>query len=175
MGGASNTHQNNWIIGYWRVLYNTSDCWLSLREYRPIQDQRWKQQQKINLGRWKQGRALYHFETLLGAESKLNKENEEITIVIEGLHRPTGPFSICELERAKSKIVEGKAAGPLNRLDRLDRLKSLSDLIWMISYWTLPIASWSEETNQTNGQGAISSLSYINLPTVLYWIKSNQF
>ena len=34
--------------------------------------------------------------------------------MIEGLHYPTGPFSISELERAKSKILEGKAAGPYN-------------------------------------------------------------
>lgn len=87
---------------------------MSLREYTTIQDQRWKQQQKSNLGRSKQGRALFVFKILLGAESKLNKENEEITIIIEGLHHPTGPFSIPELERAKSKIVEGKAAGPDN-------------------------------------------------------------
>ena len=58
-----------------------------------------------------QGRALYHFKTLLAAEPKVNNENDDITIVIEVLHRPTGPFSISVLERAKFKIVEGKAAG----------------------------------------------------------------
>ena len=68
-------------------------------------------------------------ETLLGAESKLNKENEEITIVIEGLHRPTGPFSICELERAKSKIVEGKAAGPDNIPPEVIKRFDLDDII----------------------------------------------
>lgn len=87
---------------------------MSLREYTTHTRSAVETAAKSNLGRSKQGRALYVFKILLGAESKLNKENEEITIIIEGLHHPTGPYSIPELERAKSKIVEGKAAGPDN-------------------------------------------------------------
>ena len=53
-----------------------------------------------------------HFKQLLGEEPKIDNENEEINTVIEGLQYQTGPFSISELEKAKSKIGEGKAAGP---------------------------------------------------------------
>jgi len=45
------------------------------------------------------------------------------------VHHPTGPFSFPELERAKSKIVEGKAAGPDNIPPEV-----IKDVIWMISY-----------------------------------------
>ena len=50
-------------------------------------------------------------------------------MVIEGLHRPTGPFSICELERAKSKIVEEKAAGPDNIPPEVIKRFDLDDII----------------------------------------------
>ena len=49
--------------------------------------------------------------------------------MIEGLHSPTGLFSISELERAKSKILEGKATGPYNISPEVIKWCDLDDII----------------------------------------------
>ena len=62
--------------------------------------------------------------------------------MFEGLRYPTGPFSISELERAKSKILERKAAGPYNispevikRCDMAPVVQSLDSAIHRINHY----------------------------------------
>ena len=55
-----------------------------------------------------------HFKDLLGREPVIRDEQKEIKTIFENLQYPSGPFTMDELIKARSKITLGKASGPDN-------------------------------------------------------------
>ena len=55
-----------------------------------------------------------HFKDLLGREPVIHDEHKEINTIFENLQYPSGPFTIDELIKARSKITLDKASGPDN-------------------------------------------------------------
>ena len=66
------------------------------------------------------------------------------------MHYPTGPFSISELERAKSKILEAKAAGPYNISPEVIKWCDLDDIILDIAKSLLIKGEKSNQWSRSN-------------------------